>query len=160
MSSVIEKISVPLNIRIKMMYDAAKGLEFLHACGIIHRDVKAANMLVFSLDYSAPVRIKLTDFGTSKAIDFNASTTQHLEQTTALGTPIYMSPEVLNKQPYSEKSDLFSLAITMYEVYIQKPPYSEFASQWEIPNFVLSGKRLQFDAECPQGYVDITNKWY
>lgn len=60
LTSVLEKVPVGLNVRIKMMKDAAKGLEFLHACGIIHRDVKAANMLVFSIDYEAPVRIKLT----------------------------------------------------------------------------------------------------
>lgn len=67
-----------------MMYDVAKGLEFLHNCGIIHRDVKSANMLVASLEYSASVRIKITDFGTSKAIDLSATNSQKLEQTAAL----------------------------------------------------------------------------
>ncbi|MGE3765541.1 MAG: tetratricopeptide repeat protein [Kofleriaceae bacterium] len=81
---------------------AARGLAAAHAAGVIHRDVKAANILVGADD-----RVRITDFGL--AIDSEAT------DDTVAGTPAYMSPEVRAGAPADERSDQYSLALALQQ---------------------------------------------
>ena len=64
----IRKRDMP-NEKVKIMVDAAKGLEYLHSNGVLHRDIKPDNVLVFSLDEIVLVNGKLTDFGSSRNVN-------------------------------------------------------------------------------------------
>ncbi len=56
--------------------------------------------------------------------------------------PIYMSPEILGHQDYTEKADVYSFAIMLWALVVGKEPYSDFKNSWDIARFVTAGKRL------------------
>ena len=96
--------------------DIAQALAFLHANGIIHRDLSSNNVLLI-----AGSRAKVTDFGMSKFTDLNAA---HLSTMTQCpGTPAYMSPEALDESPvYTEKLDSFSFGVLLVRILCRKFP--------------------------------------
>jgi serine/threonine protein kinase len=94
----------------------ALGLAAAHACGLVHRDIKSANILVE--DGVHPV-VKITDFGLARAVD-DASITQ---SAVIAGTPMYMSPEQARGQTIDQRSDLFSLGSVLYQLISGRPPF-------------------------------------
>lgn len=95
----------------RIIYQTACGLRDLHENRILHRDIKPSNILIFS-DFE----IKLGDFGVSKILTYcdNAYT--------QIGTPYYMSPEIIQGNPYSYSNDFWGLGCVYYEmVSLEKP---------------------------------------
>ncbi|MFV2178276.1 serine/threonine-protein kinase [Actinomadura sp. LOL_016] len=90
------------------------ALSAAHARGIVHRDVKPANMLL-----EGP-RVLLTDFGIA-AVEGDATLTR---SGTVLGTPAYMSPEQVEGRPVTDASDLWSLGATLYAAVEGTPPFT------------------------------------
>ena len=146
-------------IRVKILLDAAKGIQYLHTNGILHRDIKPDNILVFDINETNGINAKLTDFGSARNINMLMT---NITFTKGIGTPIYMAPEVLQKKHYKTAADIYSFAITMYgvmkwgEVY----PKEMFAFPWSIAEFVNSGKRLpQLKEIDDKMYALITQCW-
>lgn len=96
-----------------LMHSALQGLLYLHRNKMIHRDIKADNLL---LDDEG--RAKIADFGVS-AKTLNTFGCKN----TFIGTPYWMSPEILHKNNYTSKTDLWSLGITAIELAEMEPPH-------------------------------------
>ena len=105
-----------------IIYMVLEGLAYLHKKKKIHRDIKAANILL-TLNGVA----KLTDFGVSAQLK-NTQSRMHSK----IGSPYWMSPEVLTQNSYSYFVDIWSLGITCIELAEGRPPYSE-----KKPNFAM-----------------------
>ncbi|KAG9002564.1 hypothetical protein FRB95_008445 [Tulasnella sp. JGI-2019a] len=91
------------------------ALSFLHKAGVIHRDIKAANVLITSQG-----RVVLCDFGVSALL-----ATTHSKRATMVGTPYWMAPEVISGSLYDTKADIWSLGVTIYEMMMKTPPHSD-----------------------------------
>ena len=89
-----------------------QGLLYLHEQGVIHRDIKGANILVMRDGL-----VKLADFGVA---------TKGNAESTVVGTPYWMAPEVIQLSGASTASDIWSLGCTAIELLDGKPPYSNF----------------------------------
>lgn len=99
------------------------GLSAVHKMGVIHRDLKAANVLI-----SKEGNVQLCDFGVAAKISTNS-----LKRTTMAGTPYWMAPEVIREgDTYNSKADIWSLGITLYETATGDPPYSDKDAMWAM----------------------------
>jgi hypothetical protein len=108
----------PLDIEeiVRIGMETAIGLAAAHGQGLIHRDVKPANILL-----EAPSgRVKLSDFGLARTLD-DVSLTQ---SGVIAGTPLYMSPEQANGTGLDHRADLFSLGSVLYTLCTGTPPFS------------------------------------
>ncbi|ELP90854.1 protein serine/threonine kinase, putative [Entamoeba invadens IP1] len=151
--------SISSQMRYKFLIDGAKGIQYLHTNGILHRDIKPDNLLVFSLEDNVAINAKLTDFGSSRNINLLMT---NMTFTNGVGTPIYMSPEVLKKQKYDMKSDIYSFGVTLFNVLVWHNPYqgSCFKYPWNIANYVVEGKRLEKPNNMEEDlYAFIDDVW-
>jgi serine/threonine protein kinase len=107
----------PLDVKdiLRIGMQTALGLAAAHSQGLVHRDVKPANILLeTSVD-----RVLLTDFGLARAVDDATLTRTGV----IAGTPQYMSPEQANGDPVDHRSDLFSLGGVFYAMCTGRPPF-------------------------------------
>ncbi|CAD8115805.1 unnamed protein product [Paramecium sonneborni] len=99
------------------------GLHFLHSKGVIHRDIKGANILI-----NQDGKVKLADFGSGKQL----SEIKHDIVGSLCGTPNFMAPEVINQQQYGKKADIWSLGCTMIEMATGHPPFYEIKNIYTV----------------------------
>lgn len=96
--------------------DVVSALSHLHKLRIIHRDIKAANILL-----TVDGRVQLCDFGVAAQVTMDSS-----KRNSFVGTPYWMAPEILKKgSPYDCKADIWSLGVTLYEMATGNPPFAD-----------------------------------
>ncbi|HEX9303722.1 MAG TPA: protein kinase [Thermoanaerobaculia bacterium] len=108
-----EKTKFPYEQVSEIVAEVAEALDYAHRKGIIHRDVKPANIII-----TTDGKVKITDFGIARIASSNLTTTGQF-----LGTPNYMSPEQVSGSPVDGRSDLFSLGVVLYELLTSRKPF-------------------------------------
>ena len=89
------------------------GLKHVHDRKILHRDIKCQNVFLTKANI-----IKLGDFGIARVLKHTVEVAKSM-----VGTPYYLSPEIIESRPYSFKSDIWSLGVMLYELCALKPPF-------------------------------------
>ena len=130
---------VPLQIR-RMALDIIGGLEAAHHRGVVHRDVKPANVF-----FDARGTAKLGDFGVAHLVDLGQTQTGGL-----IGTLAYMSPEQITGAPISIAADLYALGVTLFEALANRLPFLG-------PDFVA--QHLGEDAPAISTVSDLDPAW-
>lgn len=100
-----------------LMLQLANGIKYLYSLGIVHRDLKPQNILLKTDSKTKCVCLKIVDFGFATVLRQGQMTD------TVCGSPIYMAPEIIKFQEYSNTSDLWSIGIIMYELITGSPPF-------------------------------------
>ncbi|EDO37575.1 predicted protein, partial [Nematostella vectensis] len=118
----------------------ADGMHYLHGNKIIHRDLKSPNILVSSNDI-----LKISDFGTCK--EFNEKSAKM----TFAGTVAWMAPEVIRNEPCSEKVDVWSFGVLLWELLTGELPYKGVDSSAIIWGVGSNNLQLPVPSTCPEG---------
>uniref|UniRef100_A0A674BWP6 mitogen-activated protein kinase kinase kinase n=1 Tax=Salmo trutta TaxID=8032 RepID=A0A674BWP6_SALTR len=119
----------------------AGGMNYLHLHKIIHRDLKSPNMLITYDD-----AVKISDFGTSKEMSDKST------KMSFAGTVAWMAPEVIRNEPVSEKVDIWSFGVVLWEMLTGEVPYKDVDSSaiiWGVGNNSLN---LPVPESCPDGF--------
>jgi len=129
---------------LKIALHTARGLEYLHECNLIHRDLKSVNLLIDE-NFNA----KVCDFGLSRVV---APKNQNM--TGNVGTVSWIAPEVFEKQPYDAKADVYSFGVVMWELFTKQVPFQDM-NTFEIPMAVIKGERPPIPKDCPKEYYKL-----
>jgi serine/threonine protein kinase len=113
-STLAECGTLPPDEAVDLALQACAGLQHAHAAGLVHRDVKPANLLLREDGV-----LKIADFGIARAAD----TTQLTSQGTILGTAAYLAPEQAAGDTVGPAADIYSLGAVLYELLTGRPPY-------------------------------------
>ncbi len=109
---------IPFSLRVKIAYQAAKGMHFLHSSGIVHRDLKSLNLLLDS-----KWNVKVSDFGLTRSKEQLARQDHNNRQ--AEGSLHWMAPEVLNEAHEIDfmLADVYAFGIILWELLTREQPY-------------------------------------
>ena len=129
----------------RFLRGAAAGIQAAHAKGIIHRDIKPDNLMITHDD-----RVKVVDFGLAAVAATEGS--RLTVEGTIMGTPHFMAPEQWEGKAVDERSDIYSLGATFYNLLTGKPPYDGRTAIELIGNFVASAPQHPHvhNAEIPR----------
>lgn len=116
--------------------ETAKGLKYLHDSNLLHRDIKAGNILVDEKGH-----VCISDLGVARVLE---GTLKKGEARTFVGTPCWMAPEVMNRGSYNSAADVWSLGITAMELYKSFPPYAKLDAM-EVIIRTIQGQPPSFD---------------
>ncbi|KAL2937401.1 putative serine/threonine-protein kinase SIS8 [Bienertia sinuspersici] len=123
--------------RLKMLRDICRGLMCIHRMKIAHRDLKSANCLV-----NKHWAVKICDFGLSRIM-----TDSTIGESSSAGTPEWMAPELIRNEPFTEKCDIFSLGVIMWELCTLRRPWEGVPPEKVVYAVGNEGSRL----EIPEG---------
>mmetsp|Transcript_36584 Transcript_36584/g.91725 ORF Transcript_36584/g.91725 Transcript_36584/m.91725 type:complete len:1173 (+) Transcript_36584:43-3561(+) len=136
----------------KILSDVAKGLSFLHANGIVHRDLKTDNVFVHTGPGDNIILAAIGDFDTSRIGPKSA------KLRTVIGTPGFIAPEVLaGDQPYTQSVDVYSYGMIVYELLAFQLPF-EGVPLHKVSRLVLSNQLPPLPADLPDeqaSFVDV-----
>src|ERR1051325_5892346 len=116
---------------VRIMGELCEALEFAHAAGIIHPDIKPANVMI-----DAQGRTKLTDFGVARVQDNDKTSVEKTQAGTMVGTPAYMSPEQITGGNVDKRTDVFSAGIILYQFLTGEKPFTG-SGAWTIAKKII-----------------------
>ncbi|XP_048329428.1 serine/threonine-protein kinase STY13 isoform X2 [Ziziphus jujuba] len=129
--------AVPLKLAVKQALDVARGMAYVHGLGLIHRDLKSDNLLIFG-DKS----IKIADFGVARI------EVQTEGMTPETGTYRWMAPEMIQHRPYTQKVDVYSFGIVLWELITGMLPFQNMTAVQAAFAVVNKGVRPIVPNDC------------
>ncbi|CAI5473770.1 unnamed protein product [Closterium sp. Yama58-4] len=133
---------LPLGDALRIAHDVAEGMAFLHARGVIHRDLKSANVLLDSAG-----RAVVGDFGVARLKG------ERGDMTKEVGTYRWMAPEAFGTSAWhvTHKSDVYSFGVVLWELVACQVPFEDYTPLQAAVAVALNGLRPTIPADCPAG---------
>ncbi|CAM9276710.1 unnamed protein product [Chrysoparadoxa australica] len=133
----------------KFATDIARGMRYLHGrAGIIQRDLKSPNLLL-DVDFN----VKICDFGLSQEYDMEQNDCLNTEH----GTPAWVAPEIIRKEKYNQKADVYSYGIVLWELQTGEIPYQGMTPYKVAHAVAREGLRPNIPPDALDGYVQLLN---
>jgi len=143
-----------LKVAVDIMRELCDALDYAHRAGVVHRDVKPANVM---LDLQG--HVKLTDFGVARIEDPSRSRITQGD-TLVVGTPAYMSPEQINGDAVDRRSDVFSAGVVLYQLLTGELPFTG-GGPWTIAKKIMQEDPVlpsSVNASIPPFFDAVVNK--
>lgn len=144
-----DKFSIDWHLRLKISLDMARGMQFMHVQSppIIHNDLKTPNVLMMSLDPTAPVCAKVSDFGLSMQV------TKMYKR--LVDNPVWTAPEIMMGQTYNERADVYAFGVMLWELLERKQYFSHVPFNSDLEIRVMQGERAPISQDCMPEYEKL-----
>jgi serine/threonine-protein kinase len=112
--TIVRLTDLPLALKVGYIVRICQALEYAHKNRVVHRDIKPGNIMVNSEGV-----VKVVDFGIARLVDFSRTHTNMV-----IGTPAYMAPELFRKKKADERTDIWAVGVTFYELICYQRPFT------------------------------------
>lgn len=142
--------ALPTPVQVKLALDVARGMEYLHRCNMLHRDLKTPNVLVCTDAATGEPVAKVADFGLSVSMAFAQQLTR-----ARVENPVWLAPEVMatndldmRRRRYDKCSDVYAFGVILYELCYRRRFFGDVSFQSQLVDMVRRGARPELADDC------------
>ena len=148
LGALIQRGPLPVDVAVEYVLQACHAVAEAHAVGIVHRDLKPSNLFLTERSDGVGI-IKVLDFGISKLTTAGAFEPQLTSTRSAMGSPLYMSPEQMKSfRDADQRTDIWALGVILYELMCGTPPFNG-SSLHELVTALIMSTPDPLSSRCP-----------